>query len=478
MDSTIEVRLTPAALANATKITAQFTLTGPSGPVAGTISIGSSSGTFSPSARLERFSRYDARIILNIEKTDGSMVTEDYSWSFHTAWTQIAMSDVGGTVSANGIAFDGTGNIYVAGYADGNFDGNLNVNTTDRYASDHFLIKYDLDGQKLWSRQFGTVGDDFTGGAALDGAGNVYIAGTIGDGGLGTSVSLTKFDANGNLLWTRSAGVSGFNIFVKGVAVDAAGNAVIAGAALTSTQQIFLIKYDSSGVQQWFNYYSDRYYAYSQAVRVDADGNIYVVGTLAGIWADPGHITDSRSFMLLAKYDPQGVKQWDQLLAPTDTGAGGNDVALDSQGNVYVAGSTGGALAGTSYGGQDFFIAKYSSNGTLQYVRQNGSTDNDYTAWIAIDENDDVYVMGLTDGVMDPASSWRPGSPFMAKYGSTGTFLWARQRPIYYGNYRFGADKRGHVFQTGHGFSLVDGNNDVMRDALVTFRFDLEGIKN
>jgi hypothetical protein len=73
---------------------------------------------------------------------------------------------------SNGIAVDGSGNVYVTGFTEGGLDGNVSSG-----GKDIFLVKYDTSGNKLWTRQTGTAGTDVASDAAADAGGNVYICG-------------------------------------------------------------------------------------------------------------------------------------------------------------------------------------------------------------------------------------------------------------------------------------------------------------
>ena len=93
---------------------------------------------------------------------------------------------------------DGSGNVYVTGYTNGGLDGN-----TSAGGSDIFLVKYDSAGTKQWTRQLGTASDDYGEGVAVDGSGNVYVTGgTLGglDGNTsagGADIFLVKYNSDG-----------------------------------------------------------------------------------------------------------------------------------------------------------------------------------------------------------------------------------------------------------------------------------------
>jgi len=105
---------------------------------------------------------------------------------------------------------------YVAGHTLGGLDGN-----TSAGGDDLFLVKYDTNGNKLWTRQLGTSSLDGAYGVAVDGSGNAYVAGhTLGglDGNTsagGDDLFLVKYDTNGNKLWTRQLGSSSWDQAVE-----------------------------------------------------------------------------------------------------------------------------------------------------------------------------------------------------------------------------------------------------------------------
>ncbi len=71
------------------------------------------------------------------------------------------------------MAVDGNGNVFVVGSIYGAFAGQTPTGFTDI-----FVRKYNGSGvEQKWTRQFGTCGQSFARGVAVDGAGNVFIVG-------------------------------------------------------------------------------------------------------------------------------------------------------------------------------------------------------------------------------------------------------------------------------------------------------------
>jgi Beta-propeller repeat len=91
--------------------------------------------------------------------------------------------------------------VHVAGYSAGAFDGNATAGGVDA-----ILVKYDLNGAKLWSRQLGSAQADHAWGVASDSAGNTFVVGNTGGILPGatragaTDAFIAKYDAAGTRL--------------------------------------------------------------------------------------------------------------------------------------------------------------------------------------------------------------------------------------------------------------------------------------
>jgi Beta-propeller repeat len=142
-----------------------------------------------------------------------------------------------------------------------------------------------------------------------------------------------------------------------------------------------------------------------------------------------------------------------QLTSPgLDLGIGS---ATDPSGNVFITGSTTGALQGTSRGAIDFWVAKYDRRGNQSFIKQFGTPSADAASDVATDSNGNFYLIGGTQGNLFGSKQSETQDAWVAKYDSNGNLLWGRQfgAPVT-GGYANGSnsvdvDAAGNVYVSG-----------------------------
>lgn len=275
--------------------------------------------------------------------------------------------------TAYGVAVDNAGNPCIVGEL-----------YTSNSSQEIFVIKFDASGNQLWAVQIGkpnSLTNDRGYGIAVDGAGNFYVTGhTSSEGAGGSDAYLAKISSSGLGLWQRRLGGTG-NEWGYAVAVDGSGNVFMAGTNTSeaSYNQALLAKYNSNGTLQWQRafYQNGNAQNYFHGVAVDSAGNIYAAGRVGTATA------------FLAKYNTSGTLQWSRKFDNGSTGAEElRAVTVDGADNIYVVG--GFVAAGGSY--YDALIAKYNTSGTLQWQRALGGLDHDRGVGVVADRSGNIYI--------------------------------------------------------------------------------------
>jgi len=194
-----------------------------------------------------------------------------------------------GWVWSQGVSADSLGNVYISGHTSAPLD------PTSKGWSDAFVSKFDSAGALLWTRQLGTTGPSETSfGVSADRLGNVFMSGSIDSGGSSTiDAFVTKYNSEGHLLWTRQLG-SGEVDSSLGLSADGAGNVFIAGYTRGSLggpnageQDAFVSKYDTDGNLLWTLQIGTSELEYAYGVTVDTMGNAYLTGYTEGSLGGP-----------------------------------------------------------------------------------------------------------------------------------------------------------------------------------------------
>ncbi|MDD5544887.1 MAG: SBBP repeat-containing protein, partial [Acidobacteriia bacterium] len=301
-----------------------------------------------------------------------------------------------------------------------------------------------IDPTLTWNTFLGGSGTDVASGVALDGTGNVYVAGhsnaswgsPVHPYSSGYDVFVAKLNSSGNLIWNTFLGGSGGD-YDSAVAVDGNGNVYVTGQsnaswgspvrAYTGGYDAFAAKLDSSGNLIWNTFLGSSGNDVGNAVAVDRSGNVYVAGQTEASWGSPVRAYNARLDAFAAKLDSSGNLIWNTFLgSSTDDYALG--VVVDGSGNVYMTGeslaSWGSPLR--AFSGFDAFVAKLDSSGNLIWNTFLGSSADDGGRAVTVDGSGNVYVVGQS------FASW--GLPlrlhsseydaFAAKLDSSGNLIW------------------------------------------------------
>ncbi|MFT3795059.1 T9SS type A sorting domain-containing protein [Flavobacterium sp.] len=340
---------------------------------------------------------------------------------------------------ASDSAIDSQGNVYVLGIVYGSALGN---NYLSQFASadalqpqfwggmcDAFLVKFDSDGEVLWSTFFGGDFLEYAYGIAIDSTDSVYIAGTTESNDLATTGAfmighdqpgeeqigfIVKFASDGQRLWSTY-----FPGWITDIVCDHEDNLYFAGqterqSGVTSAgayqenflsfplpftsilaKNGYLAKFNKNGARIWSTYYGG---ANPLGIDVDADNNLYVAG-LAYEPVEDGHFfatenphQSERSDNFISKFDSNGNRVWSTYFASVSHGEyekATYTFSLAVEGDYfYMTGyslenhsgllTTSGAPQTTISGVSDIFLQKFTNDGTRVWGRLFGGNGEDF----------------------------------------------------------------------------------------------------
>ena len=292
-----------------------------------------------------------------------------------------------------GIKLDNNKNVIVCGHSESAGFG----------SDDYVLIKYNNSGTRLWVARYNSSGSfaDTPYDMTVDNAGNIYVTGTSYNGTRNDALTI-KYNSNGDSVWARRFNSAAVNTIGSSVVVDNSGSVYV---SVQSGTTLMLLKYNSSGTQQW--YVTGSTGCYNIKSQNDEIGNIYISCTRT--WTVP-----PGDDFYICKYNTSGVLQWNRQY----NGIGNNhDVVKGfclSENTLFVTGYSAGISSNS-----DFLTIKLTTDGDTLWSRRYNGADNgvDDPYSLAADNVGNVYVTG---------SSYNSAGLEMLtiKYGGNGDLLW------------------------------------------------------
>lgn len=404
-------------------------------------------------------------------------------------WVQTAGST--STDFGYAITLDNAGNSYITGYAySGAKFGSL---TTASYGnSDIIVAKLDSNGTWSWAQTAGSTSNDYGFGISSDSTGNLYVTGyfysssttvatfgsyTLKATGNSNDMFVAKLSNTGTWLWVTSGGGDSSD-YGYSIITDTAGNSYVAGVTYSTNSvfgsfslsnndsgDIFVARLNNTGsfthAVRWGGETS--YEDIGEDVALDAQGNIYVIGSFYGS-ATFGSTTltseENSQDVFVGKLDPAGNWLWAKKAGSTydDYGKG---IKVDAASNVYITGyATGGGddsessnktssspgqnLALIPSGAMVFgsftlltqnydkmFVAKLDKDGNWLWAKNTTNQNSDYASSLAMDSSSNIYVTGYFYGNATfgttTLSQQNSSETFVAKLDKDGNWLWAIQ---------------------------------------------------
>ncbi len=432
----------------------------------------------------------------------GYAVTIDPVYTWHTFYGG------SGTDGSNGIALDKDGNVYVAGYSYSSWKGPGSIAPLHSYAGNYDMVVVKLDGNGIyqWHTFYGGSNMDSASAIAVDGNGNVYVAGISGSAwnGPGSTPPLNayknsydivviKLNTNGAYQWHTFYGGSSTDSG-NSIAVDGSGNVYVSAESpaswdgpgntpplntFTGNYDIAVLQLDTTGTYQWHTFYGGTGTDNGTAIAVDGNGNAYVTGYSTAGWNGPGSTLPLNAFagsydIVALKLDKDGNYQWHTFYGSNFGSDQGNGIAADKDGNVYIVGKSDFTWNGpgstlplnAQAGGDDIVVIKLTANGNYQWHSFLGSPSTDIGNSGYVDANGNVYITGESSatwngpGSIEPLNAYAGAADIMiAKLDTNGIYQWH----TFYGSTdtdsgnAIAVDANGNVFAAGESSLTWDG---------------------
>lgn len=343
-----------------------------------------------------------------------------------------------GNLTIYSMISDNQGNIIV----DAAFVNTITIDAmtvTDFNAVHPILLKFDAQGNLLWHFRPNIDGDPASSlrGIATDASNSIYIG---CDNYMNSSI--LRLSPEGIVTMT----ITQLNVpRITSVGIDTQGNIIVAGSCAepnatyagtafptTFNYNTYAAKYSSTGACQWVKYVED-ITCPEPKIKVNTPDQIYFCSHLYGAYAfgnftAEGPLSGNNNDFFLAKLNAAGDWQWMREVPGTGAFVTGHRdyLAMDNNGNTYVAGSTSGTInwgntiTSTSQNlGSDAIVIKYNPEGNIQMAVTAGGASQDRVDGVSADASG-VFISGMVRGTSNfgTLSSIITGNaayPFFAK---------------------------------------------------------------
>jgi len=364
-------------------------------------------------------------------------------------WVKVGVEDgLWDAVYVAGVNNDNAANTYVVGWDD---IGPLTFGTVSIEDSNYiFVVKYDSSGNVLWAKNYRNhINSLIPEQTTIDQNNNVYISGeTSGDtvwfndvmvtnAGGGGVFFILKLDSSGNILWARTAAAAGY---AEGLSANTPGylyacfnfywgtatfdTTTITGAV--DWYNVAIVKYDTAGNLQWARMGIDT--AESMGCSSDLDGNLFVTGALYTNDTISDSLSDYGTGMFLTKFDSAGNQLWQ--CSSHEQATTGISVKCHQANEIYVSGgfevprmsinSISIVNHDTLSASGDIFLAKFSEDGSLSWLKDIGGPGDDDVRDITVSKSEEIFLVGD----ICPADS-STCDIFIKEFDTSGNLMWS-----------------------------------------------------
>ncbi len=299
----------------------------------------------------------------------------------------------------------------------------------------HFLaIFFSVNGfgQITFQKTYGGINWEWATSLKQAADGGYYILGTTNSFGADTNdVYLLKTDADGNLLWSKTFGGSGYDNGTS-LLVTAESNLIILGSTTSfgaGNSDIYLIKTDGNGNLIWSKTYGGINDDGVASIQQTSDGGFIIVGNTSSFGAGNSDVYAIRT-------DVNGDTLWTKTYGATMFESA-TSVRQASDGGFIIAGGT------NRIGKGSIYIIKTNSQGDLSWSRTYGDWGRNYTNQLLVTNNNgEIFIC---DGRSSPGVH----EVCLMKMENTGHILWVKKPGGMFSNKSFTIGANGEFIISG-----------------------------
>jgi murein DD-endopeptidase MepM/ murein hydrolase activator NlpD len=252
---------------------------------------------------------------------------------------------------------------------------------------DIYIIKLDANGNRVWQRRYVRSDDWATSIQQTSDGGYIIAGGTYSFGGY--DVYIIKLDGNGNIVWEKTFGGSGYDI-ANSIQQTSDGGYIVAGGIHsfgTGEEDVYIIKLDENGDKLWEKTFGGSGYDIANSIQQTSDGGYIVAGYTNSFGA-------GYSDVYIIKLDGNGNKLWEKTFGGSDYDAA-YSIQQTKDGGYIIAGWTNSFGAG-SY---DVYVMKLEGNGNIVWAKTFGGSDYDEAYSIQQTTDGGYIVAGITSSL-------------------------------------------------------------------------------
>ncbi len=280
------------------------------------------------------------------------------------------------------------------GYAVAGTSNSDNFDVTGNHGgSDYWIVKLNSAGAIEWQKSLGGSGDDLAYSIVQTTDGGYAVAGRsssadsdVTDHHGGYDYWIVKLDNAGAIQWQKSLGGSGDD-YAYSIIQTTEGGYAVAGYSNSTGGDVgnnlggydyWIVKLDNAGAIEWQKLLQGTGNDLAYSIIQTSDGGYAVAGASSSY---NGNITGNHGGFdyWVVKLNSSGTLQWQKSLGGSDNEVA-YSIAQTTDGGYSVAGysiSTGGDITG-NHGGEDVWLIKLNSAGSIQWQKSLGGSDDDY----------------------------------------------------------------------------------------------------